>query len=131
MQYVSEEVFHFLERSPYFYKKEKHLNSKGSDEFTRNREENVEQLNYIFFEQDNNDHIIAEISIPVKNPHEEVKWKLIQLNDKISKPTFQSANPNLDIIPFWFKSLVLETQNSYEDSVLLFRCFGGIPLNKN
>lgn len=131
MQYVTDELFHFLEKSPYFYKKEKFLNDRGSEDyiFSQNSEKNVEQLNYTFFDQYNCDHIIAEISIPVKNPHEEIKWKYIQLNDKVSKPSYQSVNPSLEIMPDWFKALVLEVKSLYENRVLLFRYFA--PINKN
>ncbi|MGF7534885.1 hypothetical protein AAGG74_14540 [Bacillus mexicanus] len=126
MQYLSDKVFHFLEKSPYFYKKEKIIGGQNSGDIIKG---DIEHLNYIFFEQQNSDRIIAEISIPVKNPHGEIKWKFIQLNDKVSRPTYQSVNTNLDIMPVWFKSLILEVKHLYENKVFLFRCFSSI--NKN
>lgn len=126
MQYVCEEHFHFLEQSTYFYEKTIGVARKGSEELKQTIEEDKSHIIYVFFDQDNPSQAIAEISIPIKNPNEDVKWKFLQLNEDAKKPIYQSVNPNIEKMPNWFKSLVLEALSVYERVVILFRLFGPV-----
>lgn len=124
MQYVREELFHFLEQSPYFYEKAPVVKKQRSDEILVNNEDELTHVTYIFFDQENPYQTIGEISIPIINPREEVNWKFIQLDDKErSKPLFQSKNPEIEKMPDWFKSLLIEVRNLYDRIVSLFRIF--------
>ncbi|MDU9694154.1 hypothetical protein O0Q50_23500 [Priestia aryabhattai] len=122
MQYVQEELFHFLEDSSYFYEKTPAVAMQRSDDSTA-RERDLTHIIYTFFEQENPYQAIAEISIPVSNPSEEIKWKFIQMSEDTNKPTFQSLNPDIHLMPEWFRPLLLETQVLYEKKTILFKIF--------
>ncbi|WP_456363401.1 hypothetical protein [Priestia aryabhattai] len=122
MQYVQEELFHFLEDSSYFYEKTPAVTIQRSDDSTA-KEGELTHIIYTFFDQENSNQSIAEISVPVNNASEEIKWKFIQMSEDTNKPTFQSINPNIHLMPEWFRPLVLETQVLYERKTLLFRVF--------
>jgi len=122
MQYVQEELFHFLEDSSYFYEKTPAVTIQRSDDSAARAGE-LTHIIYTFFDQENPNQSIAEISIPVNNPSEEIKWKFIQMSEDTNKPTFQSLNPDIHLMPEWFRPLLLETQVLYERKTLLFRVF--------
>lgn len=123
MQYVREELFHFLEKSPYFYEKTPVVTKQRSDELIAKAEEDMTHVTYTFFDQENPNQTIAEISIPVQNPNEEIKWKFIQMNEDVTKPIYQSTNPEINKMPEWFKSLIIEVRALYERVVTMFRIF--------
>lgn len=110
------ELFHFLEQSPYFYEKRGNFIAEpgGVKDNT---------ITYTFFAQDNPYQAIAEISIPLENPYKEIGWKYIQLNENQDKPAFQANNQHLGFMPGWFKYLIQKVNVVYEEIAVVFRAF--------
>ncbi len=129
MQYVREELFHFLEQSPYFYEKMKIAAKHKCDDSLEKKTEEITHVEYTFFDQESPNQIIAKITIPVRNPYEEIKWSFIQMNEEVSKPIFQSINPGINAMPLWFRCLILETREMYDRIITIFKIFS--PIEKN
>ena len=123
MQYVRDELFHFLEQSPHFYKKSPITYTRLDYKESLDSSQSATHIIYTFFNQERSEQAVAEIHIPIKDPSADVKWKFIQMNDNIKKPLFQSENPNIDNIPTWFANLIIKSQQIYNQKVYLLRAF--------
>ncbi|MGN5651128.1 hypothetical protein [Bacillus sp. Brlt_9] len=123
MDYFFEDRFYFLEKSQYFHKKTsfKKITPEGCSESTVDEE--VIYNTYTFYYQENSNQAVAEILIPIRSPLENVKWKYTQLNGTTKKPVYQSKNGEILNMPVWFRLLIIEVLNIYEQTVILFRCF--------
>ncbi|MED2737778.1 hypothetical protein [Bacillus toyonensis] len=123
MDYFFEDRFYFLEKSQYFYKKTSFKKMAQEGHPKLDKDEEVTYNTYTFYNQENSYQTVAEILIPIRCPLEDIKWKYTQINETTKKPVYQSNNDEILNMPLWFRLLIIEALNIYEQSVILFRCF--------
>jgi hypothetical protein len=117
MQSLSEKNFAFLEQSPYFYEKREPFIAETGGVQTA--------IVYTFYSQENPYQEIAEIVIPLKDIHKEIKWKFYHLveNEKQNVLIYQTTNPKDFEMPVWFNNLIRQTKEMYRRIVGLLRIF--------
>lgn len=113
MKSLFENNFSFLEACPHFYEK-KVERIAGPDGVSTD-------LVYTYYAAEVPVQTIAEIRVPVHRPHEEFKWKFLQLNAFTDRPIFQKANALFHGMPGWFQSILIQAMDLYNRLVSMKR----------